>query len=545
MLLFTVLGKTQQNFIDLGTISTHILVEALHIDQTGSSYQYVKTLARLSSTFPEVWTSYYTGPAKKSAIKRLCQYLRKGSQGGPPDFWVQLTALLQHIPFTVLAQEHEAPDSKPAPASTAFISQVLEALHDGISRRDEHRAGQSEAWRAYLQIAELLQPSKSSPESLQMFFETSVVPIIDQHIKPISEKAGWTVVGPNQQSICVNAACLIHRASPEIFEATWKRISAAIIQDFQTSLPEQSKDYAKSQDSIALEAKRWYSFQGVFLTKEDIVSVHPLFVSTCFNELRSAIETITSRNGKPYSAAAALADAVLLLPDLTLRQSDTKKLLVDFAQQDVPSLLLSPSSPHLISFLDCMGTSQDIQDVYERAAESLVAAPDSKIKLKALEKLIASPWLDRGKTSDVLATAVINSLRQSLEGRSESWTLISESMGNPSAPSDLTDQMLARMTESLSIDHQAAAGLHSIGLAVKHNERAVKDFSTSSNGSKLLSRLLFLAESPNDAVAHKAQQLQVAIQGIVSGNLDPKTAHRAIVEIINDGFSTADTTSLS
>ena len=544
-MLVATLGKKEQISIDLAMTSTHLLVEALHIDQTGSSYEYVKTLAQLSSTFPEVWTNYYSGSAKKSVIKRLCQFLRKGSQGGPPDFWVQLSTLLQRIPFSVLAQGNEVSDSKPTPAGTHPISPVLEALHDGITLKDEHRAGQSEAWRAYLQVVECLQPSKSSPESLQMFLETLVVPIIDQHIRPNSENVGWTITGPNQQSICVTSACLLFRASSELFEATWKRISAAIIQDFQISLPEQSKDYAKSQDSIASEAKRWYSFQATFFTKEDTVSIHTLLVSICLHELRSAIETLTSRNGKPYSAAAALADAIRLLPDLTLRQNDTQKLLVEFAQQTVPTLLLSPSSPYLISFLDYMGTSQDIQDVYERAAESLVAAPDSNIKSKALEKLVASPWLDRGKTSDVLATAVVGSLRQSLEGGSRSWTLVSESMGNPSAPSNLTDQMLARMTESLSIDHQAAAGLHGIGLAVKHNERAVKDFSTSSDGSKLLSRLLFLAESPNDAIAHKALQLQVAIQDIVSGNLDSKTAYRTIIDIINDGFSTTDTTSLS
>ena len=84
-----------------------------------------------------------------------------------------------------------------------------------------------------------------------------------------------------------------------------------------------------------------------------------------------------------------------------------------------------------------------IKDRIQTADEFSRIADRSSFQSAALQE--ASPWLDRGKTSDVLATAVISSLRQSLEGRSESWTLISESMGNASAPSDLTDQMLAEV----------------------------------------------------------------------------------------------------
>ena len=542
-LLNSALTKRQE--IDPTMISTHVLVEALHIDQAGSSYEYSKLLSRLSIDLPEVWTKNYTGSTKKSATKRLCQLLRKGSQGGPPEFWKEISTLLQNLPLHIVAPESDVSGNELSSNVEGNNLAILEALHDGIARKDEHRGGQSKAWEAYLCVVNLVFPKNTLSDRQRKFLEDFVIPIIDQYLKPNFERTIWTVAGPDQQKICVDAICFTLKSSPVVIDSTWHRLSKDVIEDFQTSLPEQSKDYSTSQDGIILRAKRWYSLQAAVIGREGTDSLRTLSVSTCLNELNSAIRVVTARNGKPYSALAALSMAISILPSNTIHHDETRQMLVDFARKDTPSLLVSPSSSYLVTFLDQLSAVADLRDICNKATKNLIDAPESVAKSKALVNLVASSWLQQESTSSLLTTAVMNSLRDALQGKGESWKLVNTSMENPFAPPELIDQLLAKETESLSVDNETAAGLYGISQAVKYKEQALKDFCTSSYGSNMLSKLLFLMESPHEDIAKNAQQLNNAIQNIISSGEEFSIAYTSMVEIIKKGLGTADHTSIS
>lgn len=543
-LLIAALAK-QREALDLAVLSAGVVSASLHIDQTGSAFDYVQALTLLSETSPTVWTEYYTGSGKKSATRRLCQFLRKGSQGGPPDYWKYVTKLLANVPSNVLVPSIESDQSQGSEGQSDILPAVLDALHDGLSSKHESRTNQTVAWNAYLDVATRLRSLLSSQKECQQFVREAFIPLLDQHIRPSQDQPRWTMTGAKQTQTCVRAFQEARKGAQDEVLVEWHRISNLIVQDIQTSLPEQSKDYAKSQNSIAAGTDKWYSLQAMILKDGVPASVVNTFKETSLSLVSSAISALKSRNGKPYGAALTLEAAVRLAPELTLNDEETNKIISQFALEDLPALLISPSTSSLVAFLALLKGTRDFQRAYLSALRTLHDATDSPAKYQALESLVASPLLSELASDEGLRTSITDSLQQALNGVSERWDLVNAALSNPSAPADLTNLILANMTESLSVHNEAAAGLRGLELAIKHSGQAVMNFSVSTEGSNLLSKLLFLTQSSDPELAVQARTLTSAIKEILASEKGSHQSMRSIIEIINKGLDTADTNSLT
>ena len=543
-LLIAALVK-QREALDLSVLSSSVVSASLHIDQTGSAFDYIKALAILSETFPTIWTHYHTGAGKRSATRRLCQFLKKGSQGGPPDYWNYVAKLLPSIPSSVLVPGSESFQNQVSEGPPGTLPAVLDALHDGLASKQEPRTNQTAAWNAYLEVAAFLRHSLSNQDDRQLFVREVFIPLLDQYIRPSQDRSKWTIAGSKQIHICVQAFHEALKGAQDVVVVEWRRLSEVLIQDIQTSLPEQSKDYAKSQNAIAAETDRWYSLQAMVVKDGAPTSVVNMFKETSLPLIDSAISALKSRNGKPYGAAVTLETAIRLAPELTLNDEDTYKIISQFALEDLPALLISPSTSSLIALLSLLNGARDFRRAYLSALRTLLDATDSPAKYQALENLVSSPLLSESASDGGLRIAITQSLQQALHGVSERWDLVNAALSNPSAPEDLTDSILASMTESLSLQDQAEAGLCGLELAIKHSGQAVKNFSISAEGSNLLSRLLFLTQSSDHELAVQARTLTSAIEGILASEKGSNQAMRSMVEIINKGLDTADANSLS
>lgn len=543
-LLIAALTK-QREALDLVVVSAHAVSASLHIDQTGSAFDYIKALALVSESFPTIWTKYYTGSGKKSATRRLCQFLRKGSQGGPPGYWTYVAKLLPNIPSSVLVPESESDQSQVPENLSGALPAVLDALHDGLAGKQEPRTNQMAAWNAYLEVAIFLRNSLSSQDDCQRFVREAFIPLLDQHIRPSPDQSRWTVAGQKQIQTCVRAFHEALEVAQDVVLVEWRRLSDLVIQDVQTSLPEQSKDYAKSQTAIAAETDRWYTLQAMVLKDGVPTTVVNMLKETSLSLLDSAISALKSRNGKPYGAAATLEAAVRLAPELTLNDENTNKTISQFALEDLPALLISPSTSSLVALLSLLNSVKGFHRTYLSALRTLLDAAESPAKYHALESLVSSSLLSDSGSDEGLRITITESLQQALKGVNERWDLVNAALSNPSAPAELTDLLLARMTESLSLQDQAEAGLRGLELAVKHSGQAVKNFILSNEGSKLLSRLLYLTQSLDNELAVQARTLTSAIEGILTSEKDSNQAMRSMVEIINKGLDTADANSIS
>ncbi len=535
----------QKDTLNMTIITPNVLTASLHISQAGSAYDYAKALASLTVGYPDAWTRYYNGSGKKSATKRLCQFLRKGSQGGPSEYWLHVSSLLHHVPKEVLlpksdAEPVEALNDPPEPNLA-----VLEAFHEGLISRDEPRENQGVAWNVYIDVSAYLQSTLDRPEERYQLLDSCVLPLLAQYVKPSREFSGWTLPGPQQISICFGAFEQTVKGALDLLEKEWHRLSATIVNDIRTSLPEQSKDYAEAHNSLSAETNRWYSLQAVILKQDASDPVRSLLTSTLPIELQSAVDTLRARNGKPYSAASILEAAIRLLPELVLRCNDVQEIITEFVSIDIPKLLLSPSAPYCIDILNHIGGVLDVRQTYRDAIVKLQEAPESAAKTSALQRLISSSSLNQPGEAELLGSIVKNTLQQVMTNDSSDWALVMAAMGNPVVPTELTDDLISSMTNGLSIDEERTAGLHGLESTAEINKAAIKSFVLSNSSSDLLSRLLRLSESSDENVSQQAKKVGLAIEATLSEETGSGHATRSLIEIINKGINTAESDSLS
>lgn len=529
--------------VDLRIISDNVLTSSLNISQAGSALRYVTTLALLTSKSPTIWTQYYSGSGKKSAVRKLCQFLRRGSQGGPPEYWGQVETIIQHLPKSVISPELEGDSEIVKGQELGTILALLEALRGGIMEepKDHHSA----AWNTYLDICSDLLKNSPSQNYRDHLAKISIAPLVSAFVIGNPVDLEWTILGSNQLSISVRAFCQVLDVSLEIFQEEWRRLSSQIIENIQRSLPEQSKDYKASQDLISGQIGRWYKLQSTILKEQDSEVARSLISTTLESEIKASTSTLRERNGKPYSAAAILVNATELLPELLRNCHQTTELVVDFSHEDVPKLLLSPSAALLITALGHLEDITNVCSIYEAAIRDLRDAPESVAKSGALAGFVSSPFLAKSTKSDALTVLVKESLVMAKHGDESRWDLVMAALGNPDAPWDLTDELLADMTNSLSIEEDITACLEGLQLTIQRNARVMKDFVQSQHGPIILSKLLFLAESPDITIREKAHTLSTAIEAILSNDEGSNRAIGSIIEIINQGIETAGQDSLS
>lgn len=532
-LLSLALAK-QKTSLNPSIISTHVITSGLHTSQTSSAFDYAKAINILSIQMPEVWTVHYSGSGKKSAHSRLCFFLKRGSQGGPPEFWTTISSLLSNLPPSIIISVAEDGSVDKDDGAGHVQSPILKALHEGINSKDESRLNQEKAWNTYLSTLELVQ--SSSPKLNQHgLLKGYVIPIIQQYVKPSLESVRWTISGPYQKSICLRACKLVLVGSSELFQQEWLALSEKIVEDLKTLLPEQSKDHKKSQDSLLAVSGRWYQLQKSLLESGNEDIVLPIVRRNAASEIKCAINILESRNGKPYGAAATLEVALQSIPDAILGDHAIRETTMSFATTVIPKLILSPSAEYLIRVLEALGGRMNITQAYEDCMRTLMNAAESPAKNSALRSFLSSGRL---RDNEPLSATVMRSLQYALDNDDEnSWDLVMAAIGNPVAPKDLMDHVLADMVEGLSINTRRPASLHGLELTSRQNEVLIREFALSNQGSNLLSALLHMAESDNEDISGRARNLNLLLEQTLRADGGNGRAAKSIVDFISQGIA--------
>ena len=541
-LLGTVLAR-YKGTLDPSTISASVLMSGLNATQSGSAFDFAKVLVLLSIELPDVWTTFYPGSGKRSATNRLCQFLKKGSQGGPPDFWSQIEKLLPKLPSPILVRTIDGESDRKADGEKNTLTPVLSALHEGLNNKNESHENKAAAWSAYLTASEITLSSFPDAATRRRILTTSVLPILAQYIRPSSDNSRWAVTGTSGQVVCVRACNQAILRDTGFFEEEWNALSNTIIEDLKTSLPEQAKEYVGSQDSLSAEANKWYSLQAALLKSDGQEIISPVIRNTVPSEINSIVFVLQARIGKPYGVAAALETSIKEIPEIVLSDEGCKTELLRFAEESLPNLLLSPSAKHLVGILNYLDGPCDTSRSYDKCMQILTEAPDSASKSIALQSFVSSPCL---ATTGSLSAMVVASLEQAMTNDdSTSWKVVMAAISNPVTPKSLTDKLLADMTEGLSLDSKRIAGLQGLEMTIKHVSGKVTEFAQSPEGSSLISKLLLMAESSDDGIAQRARYTSTMIeQGLeAQGGVGQTT--NSLIEIIKSGLDATEANSLS
>ncbi|KAL8795676.1 MAG: hypothetical protein Q9195_001914 [Heterodermia aff. obscurata] len=503
-LLAAALKSSEWN-MNMKIISKYVLSSSLHTDQLGSAFDYAKALALLTENCPEVWTTYYSGSGKASAQRRLCQFLKKGSQGSPPEYWIQASSLLIQIPTSIFkAGSEDGSTRKPSGDTMSSRSPILDAVHDGICSKDEPRTNLPGAWKTYLEIANRMQIQIGNEEGVRFHCKEYILPIIEQNVLPSNEWSRWTLPKIEQNSLSVKAFLQMWHSAEKLVQESWCSISTKLIENMKSSLPEQSKDYSKSQETISDQASKWYGLQAAVVKANSSQSIKSLFVQSSTSELPAAITCLKTRNGKPYGAAATVVAALKFTPDIVNDATELKGLLIKFVKDDAPELFMSPSAFHVVTIIGLMKNELDVSQVYRSGLKSLQQAPESVTRSKTLESILKSDYLALAG-SDILSEIVDGYLQAALAGDSNGWKIILAAMHNREAPADLVHGVLSTLIDATTIEKSIYTSIHGMELLIQNSEQFLQLLISSSDGSRLLSRLLHLAESSDENVAQSAR----------------------------------------
>ncbi|RMZ66379.1 ring zinc finger [Pyrenophora seminiperda CCB06] len=513
---------------DIEIISKAYLADALKSDQTGSVIDYVEALTLLTTAYPSMWTTDYN--SKTPVQRRLRQFFQKGSQFGPRDFWVHLTKLFNVLPKEVL------------PTQETDGVELLHALHNGITRKDEPKYNAGTAINAYLDMANLILQPLDDTKRTKLITEM-ILPILIQYLHPSLENSQWTV--PVNVTTMLSKALRIE-GMKAVLEEQWPIISKQLIDSIKTSAPEQSKDYEKSQAGVVQQATRFAIVQDQVLQIETLATLRPVLTDSCASIVSESLMVLKNRNGKPYGAAGALAAIIKRNPSL-ISSTQAEQDLAFFIQQDLKSLLLSPSSSYLIDLLYSKSDSPLFKDAWSASLKAVLQEPDSPERIRALEAILTSARIpsafDLATSDPELQKHIITNVHEAVEGSAE-WDSFSRMLQSPAkvlAP-ETTDDILAYMTDSLSISQQAPYSLQGLRHIVKSKPSMLREFLARPQGSALLQSLLLASESPSDEVAQAATAVNASIRTLLLSSSD---STHSMYGLIQQGLRDASSTSVS
>ncbi|KAL5348396.1 hypothetical protein ACLOAV_006879 [Pseudogymnoascus australis] len=537
--------EKQPGFIeeDLESVGTTFIDAGLRSPQLSSSLAFTHALGKLTATFPTVWTTSYKG--KKPPLSRLRRFLEKGSQLGPADYWKALNSLLAHLPSGVL------------PTDITGATDFLKSLGDGISIRDEPRLNIPTAWICYVNTVRQLQKQLTDPKEQNQLLVATVYPLFEHFIRPTPEGTRWATSNSTAALAKAFHLCAASEArqSDAPLSQEWNRLAETVITGIQTSLPEQSKDFEKSQTSVASEAHRWFKLQAEICKysgadRADAELYKHILTEASASIISRSLEVLSARNGKPFGAAGAVEGALRLAPDVVLGSASSEEAITSFLKTELSKLVTSPSAPYLIASLKLLCTFPGQEAVclaiWESTIRGLINVPTSKQQAVAAEALISFGFIREAaqKNNDVQEFLFSSTSRYLQNGESEWRRVFEAAIKFNCFNNDKEAQVLDTITDSLDTENPGFLNaVDALEYVVAHRPQLLEERGT--RHITVMTKLLELGESGHPSVVSKVGTLRSAIGNIgTSGGL-PHEKGSPIVSIIQENLESVGPRSLS
>ncbi|KAL5334656.1 hypothetical protein BJX70DRAFT_377556 [Aspergillus crustosus] len=531
----TVSGEPEE--LDWRLVSGALIGKSLPITQLGSASDLSEALLHVTSARPQIWTDDYSG--KTSSSKRLLQYIRKGSQSGPGSFWSNIYQLLQLVPIELLAKL-DASSSDAVTIGLSSATALMEAIHEGLSSREEPQKNRTVGWKNYVETAMWLAQGLSDEDTIT-FLRTELFPLVTQYAQPEDEASRWALPRESSDSICTEYLTALFSFGYEAaFNELWTKLSDGLLEAIKLSSPEQSKDFKTSQDAVSAQAGRLFSLEASLLSRLADKDLEPKALYTLeklnLGLLNNCLDILRSRNGKPYGATAVVEEVVRKVPQIAHHSQE----LLDFIQKDAPELLFSPSGERLITIILLCRSWPGFGSSFDELVKQVAQLENVMTNASAVQKLLSS--LDFNEVDmEILAPLVTRALELACKGSQLHWPVVISALRNPTCQGELEDSIFLSLLDSLSVDEETLGALHGLTQIVSSAPNAAKRFQTGNQGSKLTGKLLYLTELPIEEIAGPAQSLiDLMRKSAVS-----ETSTKASLEILRDNLASANKESLS
>lgn len=520
---------------DWQIISHSLISQSLPISQLGSATEFSETLLQTSQVRPQLWTTDFK--EKSSVSKRLRQYIKKGSQGASEAFWPNLTNLLKALPQEVI-KGYGSKVEDISEFGTSQATNLMEDFLEGLSSKDEPRHNLKTGWASYVDTGIWLS-TLIDEKSRGGFVQEHLTQIFDTYVNDQAD-ARWALPQNSANDICNSAFLrLVNHGNIAELAFTWESITKNLLQAVKLSLPEQSKDFRSSQDGICSRATRYFNLEATVLSRlsSESNSISSLFQEQTLHLLEGSIQVLRDRSGKPYGAAAILEEAVRHVPQFIQNSSS----LVDKLKTDIPQLLLTPSADRIISTILLCREWDGFDTVLDASLQQVADTKPGDSSAVALERLLSTVNFEQVQDISHFDFIVTNRTQSAIHGKKSEWSLVFSVMQNTTLPNEIIDKLVLVLLQGLSSDDENISETLSGLLSCSQNPKILQRFRKGTHGSSLVSKLLFLTESPVDEISQKAELLEKKMKDAVP----VETTSESSVEILRHGIEDVGLESLS
>ncbi|KAL3427520.1 E3 ubiquitin-protein ligase listerin [Phlyctema vagabunda] len=345
---------------DLKSIIQSFIGKGMRASQQNTAKSFLDALIHLEEAFQKTWTY-------PKAFNHLRKFVEKGSQGGNSEYWHSLGSLVKQIPQSLL------------PTDLATSTEFLTSYRKGIHRREEPKANHSAAWSNYFSVSLVLGNAPKTSSFQADLYQQSVFPVFEQYVHPDEVASQWSISDPAVVADAFHTCATSNDSTQsteasQLFKKEWEKLASNFITRLRSTLPEKSKEYAKSQQLMSAEASRYFSLSRAILNRQaktaDVPGSDRLFLEDSYmNVVNSAAEVLVNREGKPYSAANTLNESIILVNPNSKDTSEWYLRLItsvigsikSLLQDHLVNLVLSPSGTPLISLLHSLFSVPDEQ----------------------------------------------------------------------------------------------------------------------------------------------------------------------------------------
>ncbi|OLN95839.1 E3 ubiquitin-protein ligase listerin [Colletotrichum chlorophyti] len=510
------------------------VAEGLKSNQTGSAVEYVRVLTKLTTKFPEIWTS---SGEKKTPMSRLNSFLEKGSQGSSVRFWEYLEQLIKAIP-----SEHFSVDAS---------ADALKSLRTGITNREEPRMNAPTAWTCYVHIAKQFLQNLPSDGPRARLVQENIFPLLEHFLFPTPENSVWEIGGSGRLAVLSEAyGICADTSSSDLVQATTEKLeelSSAFCTRISNSLPEVSKDYEKSQEAISAEANSWFTLIGQVQNKYQPSTTGPahLFTDPSKAIIKCSLSLLANRNLKPFGAAGVVYNVAKNAPRVW-EDPEAAQVLEEFllnqGRDRMDMLMASRSASDLVSCVTILGSLKEQQAAYttiwETWVDALLNLPDERLSSQGIERLIGNPNSSHlSKAHNLLQKFIEEKCSSTARGDSDAWSLFEAALVNDAVTESTAQQLAVSSITALSENKEhAAQALRALEIIANNKPGLLSQ--DEATHMAVVTELLGLAELEDRTVSSRAISLRALLE-------QPSDGKSPLVAIIQRNLEDAGPQSLS
>lgn len=394
---------------------------------------------------------------------------------------------------------------------------LMNDLLTGLTSRDEPRHNLKTGWAAYYDVGMWLLTVIPETERNELITEY-LTKIFDPYVNG-SDDYQWILPPSIASATCTLAFLrLTNNGYEKVLKEVWESVTQNLLQAVKLSLPEQSKDFRSSQDGVCTKATRYFKLEAEIIynlpTENQVISVS--FKETTLLLLRGSLQLLQVRNGKPYGAAAVVEEAIRHVPEFIKDIDDVVNALKDV----IPQLLPTPSADRIMSVVLMCSDWEGFESVFDASIETMTDVTMQGSSGLALQTLLSTVDFQKVKESSHFVSIVLSSVEKAIGGNPSQWSFVFSVIENNTVPNEMIDKIVMVLVHGLSSDDDTVlATLSGLSGLEGQKPEALERLRNGKEGSRLVARLLYLTESPNEEISYKATYLEKMMRATVSADI--------------------------